>query len=378
MMVLVLVMVLVAAPVWSQTDPTNAETDSTATAEPYYLDTLSDLSCQELERVFYREIPRAVYDDLPDELYQLVIFATDECDFGEPLIRTQILASIWDDNFQEVIYGYDVIGALADRYDPDNVAAPGSEREVFATFTTDFASQMLPHVPSRSLEEFFCLYYSGHTDDAWELLQSEDLENTWLRYYYDEQIDQLSHRKAPYIVGVHWGGWLPGGDLEFVRAKHLVGVTVEQWTTWGYLRFVGEGRIGRAGEPYIVEKEGISGISDRWNALLFGIDIGVPVWRFGPHLAEAFVGVGYDTVHPLKDQEIWSATINLNLGVGYRWYPSPSRTWFAKIDGRYEWIGSRNTGGTSLEGHAWSTRLGLGLALGKNPEPRLTALGQRD
>ena len=374
----VLALVLAAMPAWSQTEPASTETDSTGTVEPHYLDTLPDLSCQELEQVFYREIPRAVYDDLPDELYELVIFATDACDIGEPLTRTQILASIWDDNFQEVIYGYEVIAALADRYDPDTLAEPGSDREVFDTFTTDFASQMLPHVPSGSLEEFFCLYYSGHPAEAWDMLQSEDLEDTWLRYYYEEQIDRLSHRKAPYIVSVHWGGWQPGGDLEFVRAKHLVGVSIEQWTTWGYLRFVGEWRLGRTNEPYLVDEEGVSGISDRWNALLFGLDIGVPVWRSGPHLAEAFVGVGYDAVHPFKDEEFWPATLNLNLGVGYRWYPSSSCRWFTKLDGRYEWIGNRNTGGTNLGGRAWSARLGLGLALGKNPEPRLKALGQRD
>ncbi len=102
-------LVLAAMPAWSQTEPASTETDSTATVEPHYLDTLPDLSCQELEQVFWREIPRAVYDDLPDELYELVIFATDACDVGEPLTRTQILASIWDDNFQEVIYGYEVI-----------------------------------------------------------------------------------------------------------------------------------------------------------------------------------------------------------------------------------------------------------------------------
>lgn len=360
-----------AVPALAQTEP-----DSTSTDETDLLDLLPELSCKELLEVFYEEIPHFVYDDQPDGLYELVIFASDQCDLGEPLTRTQILASIWDDNFQEIIYGYEIIDALTARYDTHTQPKAGSAQAVFDTFTIDFANQMLPHVPKGSLEEFFCLFYAGQPAVAWELLQSEDLEDTWLRYYYDEEVDILSRTESPYIIGGYWGGWSPGGNMEFVGPKQIAGMSVEQWASWGFLRVVIEGRIGRADAPYFVNQKGFSGFSDRWDALLFALEGGVGVWDSGPHLAEVFLGVGFDVLQPFKDEDISPASVNVSLGAGYRWYPQRSRRWYLRADGRFEYVGTRNRGGTELDGPAFSARLGLGISLAKDPQPRLNALGQ--
>ncbi len=359
--------------------PLSAQTESGADQEPPVdiLETLNDYSCKDLKQIFYRQIPRYVYDDQSDQLYELVLFLDENCDFGEPLGRVQILASIWDGNFQEVIYGFGVIDWLAERYDVRNQAKVGSEREAFDLFTVEFASQMLPHVPARSLEEFFCLFYTGQSDAAWALLQSDDLEDTWLRYYYEEEIGILTQMENPYLIGVHGGGWWPADDLEFVGPKTLVGLTVEQWFAGWFVGGVLEGRIGRATEPYFVDEAGIRGRSDRWNAVLIGIEAGHSLWRSGPHLATAFLGLGYDVLTPFQDEEIALGGVNFNLGLGYRYHVGRDRRWFVNAVGRYELIGERNEGGTNLGGSALSARLGLGMSLGGNPEPRLETLGYR-
>lgn len=359
-----------SVPVVAQTAP-----DSTSVPSVDLLDTLADLSCKESEEVFYRQTPRYVYDDQSDQLYEMLLYLADRCEYGEPLGRIQILASIWDGNFQEIIYGYEVIGWLADRYDPDKQPQDGSARAEFDTFTVDFASQMLPHLPPGSIEEFYCLFYTGQTDQAWQMLQSDTLDDTWLRYYYDEEIDNLTRTEAPYVIGVHWGGWQPGGDMEFVGRKQLIGASVEQNVLWGFWRVVVEGRVGRSDEPYYVDENGVSGYSDRWDALLVGVEAGLPVWQTNAHMIEVFLGLGYDGVHPFKDEEITPASVNVNFGAGYRWYPDRSKRWFLRVDGRYEFIGERNKNGTPLGGSAISARLGLGFSLGKNPEPRLQLLG---
>ncbi len=359
------------APVQAQ-----AESDSTDTPPVDLLEFLAEQSCQEAEQVFYRQIPRFVYDDQSDQLYELVLYLDSRCDFGEPLGRIQVLASIWDGNFQEIIYNFEVVGWLADRYDESKQGAAGSDRALFDDFTTDFASQMLPHVQPGSLEEFFCLFYTGQTDRAWQLLHDGALENTWLRYYYDEEINTLSRLDKPYVVGAHWGGWLPAGDIDFVGGKHLVGASIEQDIWWGFGRLVLEGRVGRADKPYFVSESGVSGYSDRWNAILIAGEFGLRVWQANSQMVEAFAGVGYDGVQPFKNEETMPAGINLALGVGYRWYPDQSQPWFLRIDGRYEFIGGRNKNGTPLGGSAFSARVGLGVAIGQNPEPRLRLLGQ--
>ncbi len=369
---LALTLSLAAVPAMAQTSEP-APADTTATVD--LLDTLDLYTCVELEQIYYQEIPRNVYNDEPDRLYELVIYLSEKCEFGEPLGRLRILASIWDGNFEEIIYGYDVIDWLADRYDPAKLPKAGTEREAFDTFTTDFANQMLPHAPPGSLEEFFCLFYAGNTAEAWLLLQSDDLDDTWLRYYYNEEIEIISEVNIPRMVTVYWGQWQPGGDLEFVDKKQLIGASAERWWRQWFGRFVMEVRVGRAGEPYFVNSGGFVGRSDRWDAILLGVEAGGAVWRQGPHLAELFAGLGYDTVLPFQGEDLNLASYNVSLGAGYRMYLTNSQKWFLKADGRYEIIGSRNDGGTNLGGSAFSLRLGLGMALGKNMETRLKSLG---
>lgn len=359
-------LLLASAPVVAQEAP-----DSTATQVD-----LGALSCDELETVFYQQVPRDVYDDQPDQLYELVLLADERCDFGEAVGRIRILASIWDGSFDEAIYGFEVIGWLVDRYDPAHQPAPDTDAAYFNEFTTNFADQLLPHVAAGSLEEFFCLYYSGQTAIAWKLLQSEALEDTWLRYYYDEEIGRLERRSAPYTVTAHWGLWTPRGNQEFVGQRQLVGGTVEQrWSRW-FGRAVLEFRLGRADAAYFVDKDGVSGFSDRWDAVLMGVEGGRSLWRSGPHLLDLFVGLGYDAATPFRDEQVVVSGFNVSLGAGYRLHLNRSRRWFVGVDGRWEWVSERNPDGTPLGGTAFSGRVGLGFSLGRDPAPRLKALGQ--
>ncbi|MFT5314579.1 MAG: hypothetical protein ACI9UK_000400, partial [Candidatus Krumholzibacteriia bacterium] len=311
-------------------------------------DSLLNLPCKDLEELFYRQIPRNVYDDLPDQVFGWVLRLDAECEMGEPMGRTQILASIWDGNFQEIVYGYQVISWLVDRYDPDKQAEPGSDRALFDTFTTDFSNQMLPHTLDGSLEQFYCLYYAGQVDEAWGLLQSEALEDTWLRYYYDEEVHNLSRADEPFLFGLHYGGWWPGGDIEFVGPKHIFGGSVSQNTHWGFWRFLIEWRGGRSDEPYFVDEEGVTGVSDRWDAILIGGEVGLTAWKSGSHQLDVFGGIGLDVVKPFRDEEVALAAFDLNLGTSYRFYLARSERFFLQADGRYEVIGSRNQDGDSL------------------------------
>jgi len=338
-------------------------------------DTLSNLPCQELEKLFYQEIPRNVYDDLPDQVFSWVLRLDTECEMGEPMGRTQILASIWDGNFQEIVYGYQVISWLVDRYDPEKQPESESERAHFDAFTVEFANQMLPHTTEGSLEQFYCLYYTGQTEAAWELLQSDALTDTWLRYYYDDEVRNLHRASEPYLLGLHYGRWWPRENLAFVGPKQLAGASLTQHTNWGFWRFVVEWRLGRSDEPYFVSEEGVTGYSDRWDALLIAGEIGLKAWQAGRHQGDVFLGLGLDLVKPFKAEEITPAGFNVSLGVSYRLYMSRTERWYLQTDGRYEVIGDHNTDGDNLGGRAYSLRAGIGLALGKSPQPRLKALG---
>ena len=373
-LVLTAALAAAATPVRAQDD--GPPPDGTGAAAPAVV--VTDLPCERRADALHTEAPRLVYDDRPDLLYELLLGLEDGCEIGEPAGRMRILASIWDGVFDEGEYGFEVIDWLAERWDPHRAPPAGSNAQLFDAFTVDFAAQLLPHQDEGSVAEFFCLFYGGQPEAAWPRLEHDELADSWLQYYYDEEIAYLENLDPPYLLTGYWGGWDPGGDLGRVGRCNLAGGMVEQWTGSWFFRLAIEVRAGRSASPYFVTEKGVDAFSDRWNALLLAGETGLGLWRRGRHHVEGFVGIGYDTVAPFKDADWALATWNLALGAGWRMELDRGGRIFSRLDGRCELIGDRNPGGTPLGGHAWSFRLGLGVRLGENPEPRLRALGRTE
>lgn len=358
-----------------------APSDSTVSALPVelteeYFERLDDLGCTELNAFAYREIPRYVLSDRPDLLYELVLYWEDRCLATEPVFRIKVLGSIWDAAFDEGMYGEEALERLIERYDPPVKSKHPDSREAYDKFTSEFADQLLPHVPRGSLEEFYCLYYKGEQAQAWALLESEDLEDTWLRFYYDEEIQYLTRTTSVPTLALTGGGWWPSGNVEFVGDKPLVGfLTGVRWPHW-LLRFFFEVRVGRSDEPYWVDEDGFFGRSDRFDAVLVGGEFGRILYKNGRHNVDLFAGVGFDGVRPFKDEEFILSAINANLGLGYRFFAGRNRNWILGVDVRHEWIGERNESTDSMSGTAWSVRACLGFAFNEGRDRRLEQLGR--
>jgi hypothetical protein len=358
-----------------------APPDTTISALPVelteeYFTRLDELGCTELNAFAYREIPRYVLSDRPDLLYELVLYWEDRCLVTEPVFRIKVLGSIWDGAFDEGMYGEEALDRLIERYDPPVKSKHPDLRAAYDEFTVSFADQLLPHVPRGSLEEFYCLYYKGETAQAWAMLESEDLEDTWLRYYYDEEVQYLTRTNSVPTLAVTGGGWWPSGNVEFVGDKPLVGfMSGVRWPNW-LARFVLEVRVGRSDEPYWVDEDGYFGRSDRFDAVLIGGEFGRILFKNGRHNVDLFAGVGFDGVKPFMEEDFILATVNVNLGLGYRFFVGKDRNWILGADLRHEWMGDRNESTRSMSGTAWSTRFSLGFAFNEGREARLEQLGR--
>ncbi len=377
----VVLLVLAAGPAVADLAAPDTTAVDSLTALPIELDEeyfehLDEMNCTDLSGFAYREIPRYVYSDRPDLLYEFVLYWDNRCLTTEPVFRMQLLGSIWDAGFNEGLYEGEVMDHLIDRYDPPTQSKHPELRKKFDAFTADFADQLLPHVPHRSLEEFFCLFYGGQTDEAWALLESEDLEDTWLRFYYDQEIGALTSTSAVPTLAATGGGWWPSGNVAFVGDKPLVGMlSGVRWPHW-LLRFVFEVRVGRSDEPYWVNESGIEGRSDRFDAVLVGGEFGRILWQDGRHNLDLFLGVGFDGIKPFKDEDFMLSTVNANVGLGYRLFLGKSRNWMIGADVRREWMGERNETTNSMSGSAWSARAALGFAFNEGRSRRLKGLGR--
>lgn len=374
---------LAASPVAAQTSAAEKDTTTADMPEPLpvelgeeFFDRLDELKCTDLNGFSYREIPRYVLSDRPDLLYELVLYWEDRCLATEPVFRIRLLGSIWDAEFDEGQYEEEVLDRLIERYDPPVESRQPDLRKKFDDFTVTFADQLLPHVPRGSVEEFFCLYYAGETAAAWALLESEALENTWLRYYYDEELAVLTSSSAIPTLEITGGFWRPTGNVAFVGDKPMAGLMGGvRWPRW-LMRISLEWRIGRSDEPYLVNKDNILGRSNRFDATLIGAEFGRILLATERTNLDLFVGVGGDVVKPFKDEEIFLGTFNLNVGLGYRYFLGRNGSGILGLDVRHEWIGERNENTKSMSGGAWSIRLSLGFAYNKGDRGRLKALGQ--
>lgn len=341
-----------------------------------FVATLDARNCTDLNAYAYREIPRYVLADRPDLMYEFILYWENRCLGGEPLFRARILGSLWDAAFDEGLYDEDVLDQLIDRYDPPVESKYPDLRKGYDAFTASFADQLLPHVPRQSLEEFFCLFYAGKTDEAWKLLESEALEDTWLRFYYDQEMEFLNRSKAVPVYALTGGGWWPRGNVAFVGDKPLAGILAGvRWPDW-MLRVTAEWRIGRSDEPYWVNEGVVQGRSDRFNATLIGAEFGRILVKKGRSNLDVFAGAGVDVVAPFKDEELFLGALNLNVGAGYRIFLGKTQRVVLGLDVRHEWIGERNEKTQSMSGRAWSLRFSLGFAAKKDDARRLKGLGR--
>ncbi len=378
----VILPVLLSCPAAAETSPAAGDTTAVDSPAPLpvelneeFFDKLDTQGCTDLNAFAYREIPRFVFSDRPDLLYEFVFYWESRCLYTEPVFRIKLLGSIWDAGFDEDQYAADVIVQLIDRYDPPVKSKFPDLRKKFDDFSKSFADQLLPHVPHRSLEEFLCLFYAEQTAEAWALLESEDLEDTWLRYYYDEEMAELTRSNLVVTFALTGGGWRPRGNVEFAGDKPLVGMLFGvRWPRW-LLRMAMEMRIGRTSVPYWVDEDGISGWSNRFDAIYVGLEFGRVVFQQGRHDLDLFLGIGGDAVIPFKDEEIELVAVNGNVGLGYRLFLNRNRSFFLGADIRREWIGQRNENTDSMSGGAWSFRFGVGGTSDRGKTRRLKGLG---
>jgi hypothetical protein len=320
-------------------------------------------------------VPRLITLDRPDLLLGFLEFWEDRNGASEPIMRTRLLAAIWDGAFSEGLYDQG-LNANLDEWewrDPESLSA---ERRGFDAFMIQFADQLLPHQDEGSLPAYFCLLYSDRTVEAAALLDEPGLADTWLRWYLDhpEENDdgaatadndgeEAAAGAGPSSLLLTVGRWWPRGEVALAGDHVLVGGLLEQRLGHWFLRLPVEVRLGRTTRPYLVEQDGVRARSDRFDALYLGLECGRPVAAVRTVSLEVFAGLGYDGIFPFRDEEVALATLNANLGLGLRWQ-RPGRRPLAGLDLRREWLGTRNEGPDSLAGGAWSLRLGAGLSFG--------------
>jgi hypothetical protein len=341
---------------------------------PELLESLGEEDCPTIAGYAYRALPFWIVGGQAAAVFDFLYFWESRCGAGEPIQRMWILATIWEGAFDESYYGEDIPDYLIERWED-----PGDRstlREDFDAFTVDMADQMLPHQPRGSVEEFWCLFYSGRVGEAYALLDGSSLTDSWVRHYRDETV--AYHRKSDRfgVMMLTGGYWRPGGDMAFVGDKptwgFLGGMRGRDWLVRGVI----EVRVGRTDEPYLTEESSRYGRSNRFDGTLFALELGRIVHLSPRQAIDLFFGLGADMVVPYRDQDVVLVGGHVGVGAGYRYFAGKYRNWVLGVDVRREWTGERNPGPYSMSGSAWSFRLGIGYAFVKDRNRTLEGLGR--
>jgi hypothetical protein len=364
-------------------EPTPVEADSTDVPEAILdfvltdplFKSLDDQDCATVAGYAYRGIPHWVYGSDAASLFDFLYYWEDRCGASEPVLRMWILATIWEGAFDESYYDEDIPYYLIERWDPTDKYPNKDLKEDFDSFTVDLADQLLPHQPKDSIEEFFCLFYSGREDEAWALLDSRPLVDSWVRHYRDAETAHLLKKKAFSVLMLTGGGWFPSGNLEFAGNKPTAGLLFGQRGRDCLLRFALDVRIGRTDTPYFVVEEPSYGQTNRFEATYLGVELGRSHNVTDRQVVDLFLGLGVDFIVPFYDEDVSLVGSNFNLGLGYRYFMGRYRDYVLGVDVRHEWLSERNAEPYSMKGQAWSIRVGFGVAFVKDRNRALEGLG---
>ena len=371
-----------------------AQSDDEGTWSDIFSD---DATCYEATTFSQQFIPYYMFNDEPDSLLETIHFWESNCGSAEPIRRFRILASIWDDAFTEDLYDTRLIDDLVWLYDPARLRAQedgeyshlgkGGVASVvdffadaagFDAFTADIADQLLPHMDQGSVEQFFCLFYSRRTDQAFALLDGEALVETELYRRYHLELSDLKRPTWRDFWGLTSGYWRPMGKLG--RVGNHTGCGLFAGRRWSRCtsRIELSLRLGRAAEPYYVITHDFWGQSDRYGGVKVMFDTGPTLMRIGNRTRlDLLFGGGAEALNPFKDEEtIVLTTFQGHLGAGLHVDLGRSESWFLELDWRREWISDPPEEGTVLGGDAWNIRFSLGFFLKSRDERRLEGLGR--
>jgi hypothetical protein len=362
---------------------------------------LDELDCVGVAQFCQETIPQLFYGAHADSLLDMLFYWEEACGRSEPMQRTLVLGAIWDGAFSEDIYVGNIIDYLLWNVDPvrqedhrrdfqPDLASGGvasvadftSERENFDAFTTDLADQLLPHQPEGTSEHFFCLFYSGRTEQAWALLRDRRLAGTELQNMYDWEFERQELKEAPWSLSLTGNYWRPEGNLARAGQKPGLGFIAEKRREKLFYRVTAEALLGRSRFPYEVVRDGLVERSDRFSSVALGFEGGTTLLNHAGFQFDLFVGFGLGATPPFLDEdkgEDWTGTVLVHalglVGAGCRYPVDDQGRWSMGFDLSRQWISDRNDGGTPLDGQAWAARVVFTYNPNHDLQRRLRLLG---
>ncbi len=329
------------------------------------------LSCTDILYNVSHLVPEYYKKGNKDTLQAILKFWEDRCDIFEALIRCKIVLSIDDGTFSENLYDDRIISALY-QYRRSLSYVEYSNYQSYSLsgnlnkFTNNLSVGLLALRKDLSpVERFFLLWYSDDFNNALKMLDSDELNGTKLQEIY------LKMKKEDEHTG-HWhwdimaGIWIPNGNLDVVGPHPFLGfrfgVRYPKLTVDLALGF----KFITSPNTYQVSKAGTVWDTDHFFGGYAGIDAAYKLFSAGKNRFDMIGGIAWDGFDALSvdkdgsDDKITKSinSLNLNIGLGYKFNFKNNR--YLGIDCKYNFVNYKNSGGTNLDGNAFTINLIFG------------------
>ena len=351
------------------------------------------LSCLDIIYNVRFLIPEYHQKGATDTLNAIVQYWENNCGSSEELTRVKILLAIEQNSFSENIYNTSIIDHLIE-YKNQNTTIPllygkmhhhynwhfnFAASDSLKVFTKKLAKELLRTTNVEPIERFFLHFYSNGIDTAFNMMKTEALHGTHLRDLYLIEVNKLVNKPQAHIAYLA-GAWIPEGNLALVGTHPFVGFRIgfkhRQLTTDVCLGF----KFGKSPNQYkVFYKDSL------WNTNHFfggyiGLDAGYELIKTEKHGLAIIGGIAYNGFDALKDgnndcEEDISKSINslnLNLGIGYKYYPTHWN--YFGVEAKYNYLNYQNPGGSDLSGNAITINLIYGFSSNRYAINRLRAL----
>ncbi len=340
------------------------------------------LTCKDILINCGELIPRFYHQGKSDSLEMIVDYWQRHCGLTEPLFRFKILYAIERQTFSEMDFKKDVWKYLL-RY-KEHIAIkernpaerlPIFERilryylyddylaDEFDGLTLLLAEENRLKTKPGTAEHVLSTFYANQFDQAIRMLKTDNrFRYTRLKRFYDQEVHETRFAPERHFA-VFSGMWLPQGKNRLLGNHPTIGLMLGIKRLKTLVDFSVAVRFLASKNEYLVKYQGEVLQTDHYLGYYFGIDLGYELWRNLRHEWDLIGGValdGFDQVQTnTSDDEKGKtlATLNLNLGVGYRFYFEEYSAKYLGFEARFNFASYNNKGGTDLSGNSISLRI---------------------
>ena len=329
-----------------------------------------------------------------DSVRIILDYWEDKCGVREPIYRARVLMELQQGTFDDIyfsdspfwyIINYDNRMAMMRtgnyfHYDNDKALygylRPGDE---FDEYTMWLGGEMMKKYEPGSAEYLMAEFYSkaGTADELMDKLQTEEYSSTALGGEYRNLVDGILGEGEMHAAIVT-GAWVPSGDLA------ELGVHPELGFSFGYKKkrmnydlFLIM-KFGKPKNPYLAKRNGEWEMTDHFFGGYIGFEAGYDVIQRRRHELQLSGGVafdGFDVLEENKDYDLKGVSanaLNLNVGVGYRFYTGPN--FYIGLRARYNVVDYSSSGKIKLSGNVITVGVQIGFLENAMKKHNLEAL----